>query len=130
MGEKTEDAAPHDRRSRLRRSLSRWADSGEAHARDLRATYAEAGDVSIADAPDRERVSLRGTIKTVTLRPRGGVPALEAELEDGSGVITIVWLGRRRIAGIGPGRAMRVEGRIGSATGHRVLFNPRYELIP
>lgn len=119
-----------ERKSRLRRGLSRWADSGEAHARDLRAAYAAPGEVAICDAPDRERVSLRGTIKTVTLRPRGGVPALEAELEDGSGVITIVWLGRRRIAGIGPGRAMRVEGRIGSATGHRVLFNPRYELIP
>lgn len=117
-------------KSRLRRSLSRWADSGEAHARDLRAAHSTAGDVPIAEAPDRERVSLRGTIKTVTLRPRGGVPALEAELEDGSGVITIVWLGRRRIAGIGPGRAIRVQGRIGSATGHRVLFNPRYELIP
>jgi hypothetical protein len=125
------DTASPDNRSRLRRSLSRWADSGEAHARDLRAAHsAAAGDVTIAEAPDRERVSLRGTIKTVTLRPRGGVPALEAELEDGSGVITIVWLGRRRIAGIGPGRAMRVQGRIGSATGHRVLFNPRYELIP
>lgn len=119
-----------DNKSRLRRNLSRWADSGEAHARDLRAAHSAAGDVPIAEAPDRERVSLRGTIKTVTLRPRGGVPALEAELEDGSGVITIVWLGRRRIAGIGPGRAMRVQGRIGSATGHRVLFNPRYELIP
>lgn len=86
--------------------------------------------MSIAEAPDRERVVLRGTIKTVTLRPRGGVPALEAELDDGSGVITIVWLGRRRITGIGPGRAMRVEGRIGTGTGNRVLFNPRYELIP
>lgn len=124
------ESAAQDRRSRLRRSLSRWADSGEAHARDLRATYSGVGEVTIAEAPDREHVSLRGTIKTVTLRPRGGVPALEAELEDGSGVITIVWLGRRRIAGIEPGRAMRVEGRIGSATGHRVLFNPRYELIP
>ena len=107
-------------KSRLRRSLSKWADTTEAHARDLRAAHSAAGEVAISDAPDRERVSLRGTIKTVTLRPRGGVPALEAELEDGSGVITIVWLGRRRIAGIGPGRAIRVEGRIGSATGHRV----------
>ena len=57
----------------------------------------------IADAPDRERVQLRGTLRTVTLRPRGGVPALEAELYDGSGVITVIWLGRRRIAGIAPG---------------------------
>lgn len=114
--------------SRLRRSLSRWADSSDQHARALGRAHVP-GDVSIAEAPDRERVRLRGTITTVTLRPRGGVPALEAELGDGSGVITIVWLGRRRIAGIGPGRAISVQGRIGVAGGHRVMFNPRYELI-
>jgi hypothetical protein len=45
-------------------------------------------------------------------------------------VLLVVWLGRRRIAGVGPGRSMYVEGRIGIATGHRVIFNPRYELIP
>jgi hypothetical protein len=64
----------------------------------------------------------------VTLRPRGGVPALEAELYDGSGVITLVWLGRRRIAGIEPGRCLRVEGRVGLHAGQRIMFNPRYEL--
>ena len=120
--------APH--RSRLRRSLSRWADSEDQHARDLRKAHASSGESSIADAPDRERVRLRGTIKTVTLRPRGGVPALEAELDDGSGVIVIVWLGRRRLAGVGPGRSMYVEGRIGTDHGHRIVYNPRYELIP
>jgi hypothetical protein len=123
------DPSPH--RSRLRRSLSRWADSEDQHARDLRKAHAAStGETCIGDAPDRERVRLRGTVKTVTLRPRGGVPALEAELDDGSGVVLIVWLGRRRIAGVDPGRAMYVEGRIGTATGHRIVFNPRYELIP
>ncbi|GAA2002427.1 hypothetical protein GCM10009719_09460 [Nocardioides kribbensis] len=73
---------------------------------------------------------LRGTLRTVTLRPRGGVPALEAELFDGSGVITIVWLGRRRIVGISPGVSMQVQGRIGCHDGVRVMYNPRYELIP
>jgi hypothetical protein len=121
--------APH--RSRLRRTLSRWADSEDQHARDLRKTHAgTAGETCIADAPDRQRVRVRGTVRTVTLRPRGGVPALEAELDDGSGVLLVVWLGRRRIAGVGPGRSMYVEGRIGTATGHRVIFNPRYELLP
>ena len=61
----------------------------DQHARDLRKTHATAaGETCIADAPDRERVRLRGTVKTVTLRPRGGVPALEAELYDGTGVLT------------------------------------------
>ena len=95
-------------------AISSWANSADQHARDLRKTLRRpCRRGPIADAPDRERVRLRGTLRTVTLRPRGGVPALEAELYDGSGVITVVWLGRRRIAGIGPGRAIQVEGRIG-----------------
>jgi hypothetical protein len=43
-------------------------------------------------------------------------------------VITLVWLGRRRIAGIEPGRQVKVEGRIGVQDKARVMFNPRYEL--
>ena len=116
-------------KSRLRRSISRWASSSDQHARDLRKTYAESGVSTIADAPDRERVTLRGTLRTVTLRPRGGVPALEAELYDGSGVITIIWLGRRRISGISPGRGIEIQGRIGVHEGHRIMYNPRYQLI-
>jgi len=117
-------------KSRLRRNLSRWANSTDQHARDLRKTYAEAGVAMIAEAPDRERVRLRGTLRTVTLRPRGGVPALEAELFDGSGVVMVVWLGRRRILGITPGRSMEIEGRIGAHGGQRIMYNPRYELMP
>jgi len=117
-------------KSRLRRNLSKWANSTDQHARDLRKTYGESGLATIAEAPDRERVRVRGTIRTVTLRPRGGVPALEAELYDGSGVITVVWLGRRQIAGITPGRAMEIQGRIGAHDGVRVMYNPRYELMP
>ncbi len=64
----------------------------------------------------------------MTLRPRGGVPALEAELFDGSGILTLVWLGRRRIAGIEPGRALQVQGRIGVHDETRLMFNPRYDL--
>ena len=71
---------------------------------------------------------MQGTLKTVTLRPRGGVPALEAELYDGSGTILVIWLGRRRIAGIFPGRQIRVEGRIGVHSDTRIIYNPRYEL--
>lgn len=117
-------------KSRLRRTISRWASSTDQEARDLRETNAAAGVACIAEAPDREKVRLRGTLRTVTLRPRGGVPALEAELYDGTGTLTLVWLGRRRITGIGPGRALQVEGRVGRHDGVRTIFNPRYELLP
>jgi hypothetical protein len=117
-----------DVKGRLRRSLSRWASSDDIEARDLRDDSARAGCCPIAEAEDRAYVELTGSLNTVTLRPRGGVPALEAELYDGSGAITLVWLGRRRIAGIEPGRRIKVEGRIGVQEKARVIFNPHYEL--
>jgi hypothetical protein len=124
----SEEDARDQGKSKLRRTLSRWANSSDQHARELRQTVKESGLVEISGAPDRTRVKLSGTLRTVTLRPRGGVPALEAELFDGSGAITLVWLGRRQITGIGPGRQVEVEGRIGVQEGVRVMYNPRYEL--
>ncbi len=116
-------------KSKLRRTINKWANTNDQHARDMQATYVGVGGVSIGDAPDRVMVTLRGTLRMVTLRPRGGVPALEAELYDGSGVVTVVWLGRRRIAGIDPGRAISARGRIGVHDGVRTMYNPRYELL-
>ena len=116
-------------KSRFRHTLSRWASSEDQEAKVLRSDTQKAGCCAIADAADREKVELQGSLRTVTLRPRGGVPALEAELYDGSGVITIIWLGRRRISGISPGRGIEIQGRIGAAEGHRIMYNPRYQLI-
>ena len=114
----------------LRRSLRKWSSSDQQNAADLRKTHAHHTCVPINEAPVRQVVKVRGTIRTVTLRPRGGVPALEAELDDGSEVLTLIWLGRRRISGIGPGRAIEVQGRIGLQGRIQVMFNPRYELRP
>jgi hypothetical protein len=119
-------------KSRLRRTLSRWASPDDQHARDMRREFAadEAGLDRIGDAADRQRVRLRGTLRTVTLRPRGGVPALEAELYDGTGSITVIWLGRRQITGVNPGRSLEIQGRVGRHDGQRIMYNPRYELMP
>jgi hypothetical protein len=113
---------------KLRTRVNRWASSASMEAQELRDTTEKSGCCLVEAARDRDRVQLQGTLRTVTLRPRGGVPALEAELYDGSGVITVIWLGRRRIAGIQPGRQVKVDGRIGVHEGARVMFNPRYEL--
>jgi hypothetical protein len=119
-------------KSRLRRTISRWASTSDQEARDLRRTHGSGteGFDRIGEVEDRERVRLRGTLRTVTLRPRGGVPALEAELYDGTGTILVIWLGRRTIAGVNPGRSMSVQGRIGRHEGQRIMYNPRYELMP
>src|SRR6188472_3394716 len=117
-------------KSKLRRSISSWANAEDQHARELRETTKAGSCDLIADCDDRTPVRLRGTLKTVTLRPRGGVPALEAELFDGSDSLILVWLGRREIAAISPGRSLEVQGRIGRHAGERVIYNPRYTLLP
>ncbi len=119
-----------EHKNRLRETISRWANQDQDEARELRKETSRAGLLCIADAPLRERVVVQGTLKTVTLRPRGGVPALEAKLYDGTGSINVIWLGRRRIGGIAPGRGLRVEGRIGQQDGESIMFNPRYSLRP
>lgn len=82
----------------------------------------------IKDQPDRCVANLHGTLRSVNLRPADGVTALEAELYDGSDALTLIWLGRREIEGIEPGRTLTVHGRVGRRGKERVLYNPRYEL--
>ena len=117
-------------KSKLRRTISNWANADDQHARELRETTKAGRCDLISECSDRRPVRLRGTLKTVTLRPRGGVPALEAELFDGSDSLMLVWLGRREIAAISPGRSVEVRGRIGRHGGDRVMYNPRYTLLP
>ncbi|GAB3968180.1 hypothetical protein GCM10028832_26020 [Streptomyces sparsus] len=87
-----------------------------------------AGCTRICDCGDRQIVKVTGTLRSVTLRPRAGAPALEAELFDGSASLDVVWLGRRAIAGVEPGRTLIASGRVTMNRGRPVLFNPKYEL--
>jgi hypothetical protein len=113
----------------LRKLLRRLSSSNaELEAEELQKSADEEGATPIAGCGARRRHCVAGTLRTVTLRPRGGAPALEAELYDGSDVINLVWLGRRRIAGIDPGRRLRAEGLVSVQDGRKVMFNPRYEL--
>jgi len=82
----------------------------------------------IADCDDREMADVAGTLRTVTLRPRGNSLTMEADLWDGSGSITLVWLGRRDIPGIRPGRKIVVHGRLTRIKGELTIYNPVYEL--
>lgn len=73
-------------------------------------------------------MSVTGRLRAVVYNPRETVPTLEAELFDGSAAIMLVWLGRRRIAGIEPGRRMVARGRVGVHDGRLAIYNPWYEL--
>ncbi|MFZ3494159.1 OB-fold nucleic acid binding domain-containing protein [Streptomyces sp. 5.8] len=124
-------AKPARPAGRFRRMIERLSTSQEElHSAELQEDAEAAGCTRICDCHDRQIVKVTGTLRTVTLRPRAGVPALEAELFDGSAALDVVWLGRRSIVGIEPGRRMIASGRISMSHGRRVLFNPKYELRP
>lgn len=74
------------------------------------------------------RTEVYGRVTAVRYRPTEHVPVLEAELFDGSGTLALVWLGRRRIAGIEPGRKLIARGRVGLHGDDLAMFNPWYEL--
>lgn len=119
------------RENMLQRALRRLATSNaELESEELQRNVEHEGAIPIGTCEDRQQVSLTGTIASITLSPRAGHPALEVELRDGSGVVTLVWLGRRQIPGIDAGRTLKVWGRISCHEGRRLLYNPRYELLP
>jgi RecG-like helicase len=80
------------------------------------------------DITPGETAVVGGRVRSVKFNPTENVPVLEAELYDGSEAVQLVWLGRRRIAGIEPGRKLLARGRVGEHDGHRAIYNPWYEL--
>ncbi|MGF1661743.1 MAG: OB-fold nucleic acid binding domain-containing protein, partial [Kineosporiaceae bacterium] len=80
--------------------------------------------------PDRCRATVCGTLRSVRLCPTESSCTLEAELCDGTGTVLLVWLGRRRVPGLEPGRSLRVHGTVTDRAGRRIMYNPRYELLP
>ena len=119
------------RESALRRVLHRVTASDEDLADDdLQRSSLDAGASTISEAKLRTRASIQGRIEVLTLNPRGTNRWLEAELRDGTGAVTLIWMGRRRIPGLRAGRRISVEGMITEADGRRVIYNPRYTVLP
>lgn len=122
----------HDKPAgRFRRALARLAlDDDELASRELQGEREQVGATAVDCCTKGEPVRVAGTLRTVTLRPRAGVPTLEAELYDGTGSVTLIWLGRRRIGGVECGRRMVAHGRLTEHEGRATIYNAAYELQP
>jgi hypothetical protein len=84
----------------------------------------------IGEARWRERIAVQGSVRSMRVRPWAGeVGALEVTLVDPTGGLTIVFLGRTRIGGIGLGTRMEVEGMVGESRERLVILNPVYRLL-
>ncbi|TQS41271.1 OB-fold nucleic acid binding domain-containing protein [Cryptosporangium phraense] len=115
----------------LKRLLRRFtASDRELDAEALQQVSARSGAEKVCDCPRGKFATVTGRLTSVRYTPRTNQPTLEAELFDGSGSMTIIFIGRRRIAGIEPGRSLTVEGRLALRDGRKVIFNPAYTLEP
>lgn len=116
---------------RFRKAMARLTEGdAEVADRELRGELASVGATAVSQCCTGEPVTVAGTLRAVTLRPRAGVPTLEAELYDGTGSVTLIWLGRRRIGGIECGRSLVARGRLTTHDGRPTLYNAEYELRP
>jgi RecG-like helicase len=113
----------------VRRFLHRMAESDEQrYAEELEAwSNAIPGTVRIRDAENRTKVKLAGVVRRITVRPLEGHESLEALLYDGTGEVTVVWMGRRSIQGLNLGTRLVVEGLLAEQRGGRRLVNPSFE---
>ena len=82
----------------------------------------------IAQARARVRARFEGEIRRVRIQPLAAVPTLVVMLEDGTGRLSALFMGRRGIAGVECGRRLAIEGT--PVVGERglTLYNPAYEL--
>lgn len=106
------------------------ASRAEIEAVDEQAVAFRRGSTPAAETRPRARAEVSGVLRAVTYRPQGKVPALVAELYDGSGSVDLVWLGRRDVAGIQPGRRVVASGMVCPGPRRNTIYNPRYSLAP
>jgi amino acid transporter len=77
----------------------------------------------------RQRAKIAGRVRSVRVQPWSGTPSLEVQLADETGSITVVWFGRRQLAGVRPGTVMTITGTPGRHHAMTAILNPEYEII-
>jgi RecG-like helicase len=113
----------------FRRLIDRLNESDETRLAEETRAWADTieGTVRISDAAMRQPVRIAGVIRRMTVLPMEGKEALQALISDGTGEVTIVFMGRRGIGGLSLGKRVVVEGVLGEHRGDVRLVNPRLE---
>ena len=92
--------------------------------------FAELRLQPIGELEARDRTKVCGEVKRMTIKPRSGIPSTEIVINDGTGDATVIFSGRRHVAGIEHGHCIIVEG-VAYADANRLVFlNPKYSLLP
>ncbi|HET6776064.1 MAG TPA: amino acid permease [Acidimicrobiales bacterium] len=119
------DTAVDRRAIRAAVGVPAWqAGDDEAHVRPPAGTL-----VPIAEARWRDNVTVRGRVRSMRVAPQHDSPTLELVLQDGPGSLSVVFLGRRSLAGIGIGTRLEASGTVGLHKARLAILNPRYRIL-
>jgi hypothetical protein len=102
----------------------------ELDAERLVDRFAELRLQPLGELEARDRTKVCGEVKRMTIKPRSGIPSTEIVINDGTGDATVIFSGRRHVAGIEHGHCIVIEG-VAFADANRLVFlNPAYSLLP
>jgi hypothetical protein len=114
----------------LRKMVERLKKPTEERDREALEQYCAAlGATPIDQISPRRPVQVAGEIRSVRIVPRAGAPALEVTVSDGRGSVVAVFLGRRKLAGVSPGRRLFMKGVAGRDGRRYLVYNPEYQLL-
>ena len=112
------------------------ADGGEVALGRLAGDGSEGGPAAvppgchpIADVRYRDRVRVGGRVRSVRVAPQHDAPTLELVVDDGTGALSAVFLGRRSLGGVAVGTKLVIEGTVGLHRNRLAVLNPTYELL-
>jgi hypothetical protein len=84
---------------------------------------------SVSEAHSRQRVATTGTILKNQTVTRAGVASYLCVLDDGTGEVDLLFLGRRSVPALAPGARCHVEGTARLEGGRLIIWNPLYDLV-
>jgi amino acid transporter len=83
----------------------------------------------IAGVVWRRPAHVEGTVEQLAIQTSSGTPSLVAVVNDGTGTIDLLFLGRTAIGGIALGARLSADGTAINHRGRMTIMNPRYELL-
>jgi amino acid transporter len=111
----------------IRKGSPREGDQRDFGAAWRGPAYADA--VQIGSLRRRSRARVVGRVKSVRVQPQADLINLECTITDGTGLLVLLFQGRRSLPGVEPGTNLVVEGRVGDRAGRPAMINPAYEIL-
>jgi hypothetical protein len=121
------ELVPPASRGKLTNAIGPRSDGG---AED-RSPRTDTGAVTpIGEVRWRDQVRVKGQVHSVRVAPQRDVPTFEVVLDDGTGTLLAVFLGRRELAGVRVGSRLEMVGTAGIHQNRLAVLNPSYRLLP